>query len=473
MTVRPSRRSAASATGVLLAAALVLSALFSMAVPAAAAPHPSHGVQIDPPPAITLPPEFDPFYTPTAGAVAAAKPGQIIRARAINPAFMGLISLNVNAWQLVYRSNDSHGAAIPIVTTVLTPRGSSPAGGRKLLSYQIAEDSAAQYCAPSYVIQYGAIPADYVNAAETLIPLAAGVAQGWTVAMPDYEGPNSAYGAARLGAQATLDGIRAVESFAPAELHGAKTPAALWGYSGGTIPTSFAAEIKQAYAPDLNVVGTASGGIAPADYIGILEHNNGGVYAGLISGPIVGIATEYPDMQRELNEHVNLLGQAVLASKRVLCHPQGTSIFPGLNYMGTFNGADPLQLPGIKHAIADNTLGERTPSVPVFMYQAQYDEIIPTAGVDRIANKYCADRAPSVTYERELLAEHISGVITQIPDAFTWIRARLDGIPAVPGCHITNLTSTITEPQFGRVLGTMLPAVAQALIGQAIGEGKH
>ncbi|MFJ4655632.1 hypothetical protein ACIP5Y_30500 [Nocardia sp. NPDC088792] len=34
----------------------------------------------------------------------------------------------------------------------------------------------------------GGIPADYMNAAETLIPIAAGVGQGWTVVIPDYEG---------------------------------------------------------------------------------------------------------------------------------------------------------------------------------------------------------------------------------------------------------------------------------------------
>ncbi|MFD0365216.1 hypothetical protein ACFQZZ_27605 [Nocardia sp. GCM10030253] len=75
--------------------------------------------------------------------------------------------------------NNSHGEAIATVTTILRPRGAAPEGGRKLLSYQIAEDSGAQYCAPSYVIQSGAIPVDYVNAAETLIPIAAGLGRGW------------------------------------------------------------------------------------------------------------------------------------------------------------------------------------------------------------------------------------------------------------------------------------------------------
>ncbi|MFJ4658849.1 lipase family protein [Nocardia sp. NPDC088792] len=435
-----------------------------------AAPIERADVQIEPAPALTLPPELDDFYRPAAGAVTAAQPGEILRVRRINPAFFGLLQLNVDAWQLLYRTTNSHGEAIATVTTVLKPRGAAPAGGRKLLSYQIAEDSGAQYCAPSYVIQSGAIPADYVNAAETLIPLAAGVGQGWTVALPDYEGANSAYGASRMNAQATLDGIRAVENFEPAQLSGASTPAALWGYSGGTIPTSFAAEIKDSYAPELNIVGTASGGTAPTDYAAVVRHNNNGVYAGLISAAFVGLATEYPDMAQVLRDRVDLLGQLVLGSKKVLCHPQGAALFPGFNYLGTFQGADPLALPAIRDAIADNSLGQHTPSLPVYFYHAQNDELLPIAGTDAVVDKYCHDGAPSVTYVREFAAEHISGVVTHLPGAFHWLRDRLDGVPAPTGCTITDPTTTLTDPAFGQALGEILPPMAQALVGQAIGQ---
>lgn len=461
MTATTRRRTAAA---IALAATAIL---FLPSTPAWADPAAS-GVVIEPPPAVTLPPELDSFYRPAADRIAAAQPGEILRVRSILPAFFGLVPLNVDAWQLLYRTNDSHGQAIATVTTVLKPRGAAPEGGRKLLSYQIAEDSAAQYCAPSYVVQHGSLPVDYVNAAEPLIPLAAGVGQGWTVALPDYEGPNSAYGAARLGAQATLDGIRAVENFQPAELNGAATPAALWGYSGGTIPTSFAAEIAQDYAPELNIVGTASGGVAPADFAGIVRHNNGGLYAGLISAAFVGIATEYPAMESELRQHVNGLGQLILASKKVLCHPEGTALLPGFDYLGTSDGPDLLSLPGVGSAIADNTLGQRIPNIPVFLYHAQWDEIIPNIGTDRLVDKYCAAGAPSVTYERELLAEHISGVLTHIPSAFNWIRDRLNGVPS-SGCTVTSPVSAVTDPQFAQVLSEILPPMAQALVGQAIG----
>ncbi|GAB0102848.1 lipase family protein [Nocardia sp. JMUB6875] len=452
----------------------VAAALLISAAQATALAEPARDVAVEPPPAVTLPPEFDDFYQPPAGQVAAAQPGEILRARRINPAYFGLVQLNIDAWQLSYRTTNSFGEAISTVTTVLVPRGPAPEGGRKLLSYQIAEDSAAQYCAPSYVIQSGSLPLDYVNAAETMIPIAAGVGQGWTVVLPDYEGPHSSYGTSKLNAQATLDGIRAAESFSPAQLSGAGTPTALWGYSGGTVPSSFAAEIAKDYAPELNIVGVAAGGIAAADYPTALRHNNRGLYTGLIMGVFAGIAGEYPEVRDMLRDGVvDPVSKLLLASKQLLCHPMGTALVPFYDYLGAFGfQGDPLQHPAVQRFLAENSLGQHTPSMPVYIYHAQYDEILPNAGVDRLVDKYCAEGAPSVVYERELLAEHISGVAGQLPGAFHWLRDRLDGVAAPEGCTISDPTFVMAEPRFWQTLGEVLPTAVQALIGQAIGAGR-
>ncbi|MFI1912469.1 lipase family protein [Nocardia sp. NPDC020380] len=458
--------------GRLLAIGLAAGLLVAAAQTTARA-EPGHEVAVEPPPSVTLPPEVDDFYSPPAGQVAAARPGEILRARRINPAFFGFIQLNIDAWQLSYRTTNSFGEAISTVTTVLVPRGPAPQGGRKLLSYQIAEDSAAQYCAPSYVIQSGGLPLDYVNAAETLIPIAAGVGQGWTVVIPDYEGPHSSYGTSKLNAQTTLDGIRAAENFSPAQLSGPGTPTALWGYSGGTVPSSFAAEIAQSYAPELNIVGVAAGGIAAADYPDAMRHNNKGLYTGLLMGVFAGIAGEYPQVRDLLRDNVvDPVSQVLFASKQLLCHPEGTALLPFYDYMGAFKGGDPLQYPAVQKFLADNSLGQATPNMPIYIYHAQYDEILPNVGVDKLVDKYCKDGAPSVSYERELVAEHISGVAGQLPGAFHFLRDRLNGVPAVQGCRISNPTFVMAEPRFWQTLGEILPDAVGALIGQAIGAGK-
>lgn len=428
-------------------------------------------VPVEPVPSFTLPPELDEFFRPPADVVVAAQPGQVLRARAIAPAFFGLAQLNVDAWQLLYRTTDSAGAPIATVTTVLKPRGVAPEGGRKLLSYQIAEDSAAQYCAASYVVQRGSLPIDTMNAAEIMIPIAAGIGQGWTVAIPDYQGPRSAYGASLQNAQATLDGIRAVTGFEPAQLSGPATPTALWGYSGGTIPSSFAAEYAQQYAPELNIVGVAAGGIAAADFPFILRFNNRGMATGLVSTVFAGLANEYPELRKLFQERVDPLGQFLVNSKYVLCHSIGAAIMPFWDYYGSFGG-DPLEHPVARRIIEQNNLGQRTPTMPVLMFQAQLDEVLPIEPVDRLAGKYCAEGAPSVTYVRELLAEHGIGFLTSMPAAFAWLRDRLDGVPAADGCNITSTTTQVTDPVFQEGLLEIVPTAVRALVGEAIGVGK-
>ncbi len=457
-------RSRLLTTTLAVAVATCLSMMF--AAPAMAEP-----VEVEPVPSFTLPPEMDESFRPPADIVASAQPGRILRARAIAPAFLGLAQLNIDAWQLLYRTTDSAGEAIAAITTVLKPRGAAPEGGRKLLSYQIAEDSSAQYCAPSYVVQRGSLPIDTINAVEIMLPIAAGIGQGWTVAMPDYEGPRSAYGASLQNAQATLDGIRAVTSFEPAQLSGTATPTALWGYSGGTIPSSFAAEYAQEYAPELNIVGVASGGIAEADIAFVLRYNNRGLATGLASAVFAGLANEYPDLRRTFRQRLDPLGQFLVDSKYVLCHSVGTALIPFWDYFGSFGG-DPTEDPVVRRIIAQNSLGQRTPTMPVFMYQAQLDEVLPIGPIDRLTEKYCAANAPSVTYIRELLAEHGIGAVTAIPAAFDWLRDRLNGVPADPGCHVSSTTTQIADPAFGRTVVELAPTAVQALVGQAIGTNK-
>ncbi len=55
----------------------------------------------------------------------------------------------------------------------------------------------------------------------------------------------------------------------------ARTPIALYGYSGGSVPTGFGgAELAPAYSPELNIIGAAAGGI-PVDPAHNLGYING------------------------------------------------------------------------------------------------------------------------------------------------------------------------------------------------------
>lgn len=61
-----------------------------------------------------------------------------------------------------------------------------------------------------------------------------------------------------------LNGIRA--TLLSSDFTGVDRGAAvvMMGYSGGSSPTTLAAELKSTYAPALNIIGTAVGGLLPS-----------------------------------------------------------------------------------------------------------------------------------------------------------------------------------------------------------------
>src|SRR5580692_4552750 len=156
----------------------------------------------------------------------------------------------------MFRTTSTAGTPIVAVTTVLVPAGGRP---KALLSYQIAEDASAPQCAPSYELRLSGSRTEAVNQAELLL-IDAAVGEGFAVSVPDYEGIQGDFGAAKQPGYIVLDGLRAAEHFAPLHLSGAKTRTAMWGYSGGSLASGWAAQVQHRYAPDLDVRGVAVGG---------------------------------------------------------------------------------------------------------------------------------------------------------------------------------------------------------------------
>src|SRR3982751_6091889 len=90
--------------------AVVLTEIAEMGVmtAGAAGAEESEPVPVAPAAAIPLPPELDSgFYRPAPDLIAGKAPGEIIAARQVDVANFGLIPLNVDAWQVSYRSNNS------------------------------------------------------------------------------------------------------------------------------------------------------------------------------------------------------------------------------------------------------------------------------------------------------------------------------------------------------------------------------
>lgn len=434
-----------------------------------AAPDP---VPVAPAPDRPLLPEQDPaFYRPAVQRYAALAPGEIIMARQIHPANFSAVALNVDAWQLSFRSTNSRNEPIPAVATVLKPQGA--AADRPLLSFQMAEDSLGSWCAGSYTVQSGSessvITGQNATAVEFLWVAHAALAMGWAVVIPDHQGPDSAFAAGPLAGRITLDGIRAAEHFAPMELSGAATRVGMFGYSGGTIPTGHAAELHATYAPELDILGAAEGGTV-ADLRPVIELASGRVFSGLALAAIIGTGREYPELSGWLNEHLDPLGRTLVNAKQNLCGTYGVVVAPFVDISGLLGGADLLADPIPFSVFEQNTMGKTVPDLPLYIFQSNPDYVVPVGQVNTLVDTYCQDPAARVLYTRDHFSEHASMELIGTPRALLWLRDRFARISADRGCTTHDVGSMALDPvtmqQWTSMVGTAIAGLSGAAIGK-------
>ncbi|RLP32120.1 lipase family protein [Nocardia seriolae] len=410
------------------------------------------------------PPYLDPgFYQPDPARVAAAQPGEIPAARQVNLANVWLLPLNATAWQLSYRSTDTRDDPIAAVATVVVPHRAARSGQRGLVSFQMAEDSLSINCAPSYALQMGSPPNPLNPVMEAeFVEVQAMLQLGHAVVIPDHEGPNAAYAVGPLGARITLDGIRAAEGFVPAGLPGTEARVAMWGYSGGAIPTAHAAELAPAYAPELNLVGSATGGLM-ADIRTAIDYNNGtSTFGGAVLGGLFGVAREYPQLNRFLDEHMNPLGKAVRLVHENQCVALQFAAFPFANIKGMFDyPGDPMLAPELQPVLDELSLGHRgTPPTPLYLYEGTFDEVMPLNAVNNTYDIYCRDPGARVQYTRDLFSEHGIAAVSNTASAAMWLDDRLNGVPAPVGCHNRDVYSGLLDPG---AIATFVDVIGQTL----------
>ncbi|MBF6081348.1 lipase [Nocardia cyriacigeorgica] len=344
------------------------------------------------------------------------RPGQVIRSRQVSAAGFA----DTTAWQLAFRSTDSHGDPIAAVTTVLLPAGAAP--DRPVVSYQPFVNSLGTQCAPSRSLLAGTLrEAPAVNLL---------LSRGWAVAVPDHLGPESAYGAAQLGGRITLDGIRAVRQFDSAGLD--DSPVALAGYSGGGMATGFAAALAPGYAPELPIAGAAAGGV-PMN-LGALARDLGdrpNPMFGLGFAAAVGLAREYPEVT--LEEYLNPAGAALLDRVDDACMDEIVRAAAGLDTDAVFT-EPPTEDPAAAPILRDNSLETfgGVPTAPLYLWHGTAD-LISAEPVRRTAERYCAAGTP---VQLDLLAgaDHTGAVLPGALRALDYLEGRFAGTPPPQNC---------------------------------------
>ncbi|RJQ81808.1 lipase [Pseudonocardiaceae bacterium YIM PH 21723] len=399
------------------------------------------------------------FYAPPAGYEQTA-PGTILRSRPVTTAVLSTLPQPVQAWQLLYRTTTRTGEPMATVTTVLKPVNKVPRG---LVSYQIAEDASAAKCAPSHAIRAGN-PLDGPSGNLEIILADAAAGNGFVVSIPDYQGPDSQFGAAKQPGYAILDGARAAEQFTELGL-GADTPVGLWGYSGGSLASGWAAELQPAYAPELNLAGVAVGGYV-TDIKGAILRIDGGPGAGLIPSVMPGVLRSDPAFNPIRDKYLTERGTALLAKSTTQCVAVNVArhAFLTMDAYLTMPLAEVVEQPDVRDALATLNLGKAAPTAPMFVYHAVHDELIPVAGPDAVVPGYCA-AGTQVTYVRDQISEHGSLAVSGAPAALAFLTRRLHGIPASAGCSTKTVASTLLTPDAAREVPQFLIATVRGVLG--------
>ncbi|GHJ87110.1 hypothetical protein NliqN6_3512 [Naganishia liquefaciens] len=394
-----------------------------------------------------LQPAFDPFYNPPSG-WESQPVGTILSRRTIIPATLGLFpNLGLQGWQLLYRTQGANGEPLATVTTILKPFGATQ---DRLLAYTFAEDGNNRKCAPSYNLQFLAVQENLIVTVESFLVYSA-LAQGWTVTIQDYEGPNAAFIAGRLEGRGVLDGIRATLKFPQLGLNSPKI--AIWGYSGGGAASGWAAALQPTYAPELNLVGVAQGG-TPANLTATAEFIEGGASAGFVFASIAGVGDGYPTFNARVNELATPAGIAELAKVRQRCAPANILAYANQKILSpTYFTSGPTTLtdPVIQDTLSQLVLGARvedTPRVPLYVYHAVNDDIVPYPPAAVMADRYCANGA-TIEFVSDVnpSTQHFTMELLHFPAVIEWLKGRFDGTINPSGCKYTNISQTILGSQ--------------------------
>lgn len=369
-------------------------------------------------------PGDDPFHVAPEG-FEYAKPGTVLRSRDVELAFLGLVPQKLTATQLLYRSTALNGHPMAAVTTVVAPADRVAGNKGPILSYQCAIDAIAGRCFPSYALRRGARATGALAQLEFLL-VSAALAEGWTVSIPDHEGPQGIWGAPYEPGYHVLDGLRAALNHDALNLS-VEAPIGLWGYSGGGLATAWATEVHADYAPELELVGAVLG--SPVGDLGhAFRRLNGSFYSGLPAMVVAALSRVYPDLDRVINEHVTVEGKAMLtdiqqmttarAVLRLFRKDMGTMVDEPLE--------DILRSTEVQHVFDSIKLGTAAPSFPVLIVQAVHDRIVSVADIDELADTYSAG-GTNVTYHRDMLSEHMLLHSLSAPMTLRWLRDRFAG----------------------------------------------
>jgi hypothetical protein len=378
-------------------------------------------------------PPDDPFYRPPSP-LPAGDPGDVISSRTSRYTTDPLTKApvpNVSSWQVMYRSTDALGQAMPVTGTVLVPTTPwNGPGSRPLVSYAVGTRGVGDQCAPSYTLTQGA---DYEGGF-----IKGALDRGFAVAVSDYQGLGTpgghTYMVGPAQGHAVLDVARAATRL-PGTGLSANTPIGLMGYSQGGGGAGWAAQLESTYAPELNIKGTAIGGV-PGDLTATAEFLNGSTFVAFALMTAIGFDSAYPelDLVTYLNERGVELAQTALDMCLVDVDGFATLINTAFTRIEDYVTTNPLDTAAWQQRLNENKLGATKPAAPVYQSHGLIDEIVPFQQAADLRRTWC-DQGANVTWSVQL-AEHLLGLVGYQTPSLDFLGARFANTPVTSNCSL-------------------------------------
>lgn len=419
-------------------------------------------------------PSDDSFYTAPSN-LTAFRPGEVIDLRSSSsPATFG--AQTGSQFQLKYATTNTQNSSSYTLSTVYTPQ--NPKFPQKLISVQVWEDSAGKNCAPSYSLSDGPFAPDELSILDAVIVIDWALSQGYYVTVPDHEGPNNEFIMGHTEGQAGLDGIRATISHLglPKDVD-----TALYGYSGGSHATAWMANLHEFYAPEVNIVGSVTGGTV-VDLKAMIETVRDTAFSGFMPPAVASSFDAYPDIGRQVRPFLSASGNHTLAAvtSKDFCLPENlldhpfTDIFNEIGVEG-----DVLSFPPIADLFAReslfNNVSSLTVSVPKFPrmnYHASGDEIVPYWADQQYTEQQCALGA-NIQFNTFPLGEHVTTAIFGLPGAIEFLQQALNGETPQVKCGTNNPQNlNITSPNVDNMIGSRTANRIRELNGKDTSLGK-
>ena len=270
------------------------------------------------------------------------------------------------------------------------------------------------------------------------------LAQGYTVAVTDYEGLGTPglhpyLNRTSLG-HSMLDMGRAAAHFTRDHT----SPIAFWGYSEGGMASASAAELHAGYAPELPVVGAVAGA-PPASLADLATAGDGSLLSGGLGWVVKSFMTAYPERAQEFARAFNPAGREILERVSTFCTYDLLRMNPFVpTSVYTADGrpiAEHLDTEPWASAVRDQDLGNIAPDVPVFVPQNANDDLVLPRGADAMVSKWCAGGTQVLHRKYNLpplipktVMSHGVGILPALPDGLQWLDNRFSGRPAEDNC---------------------------------------